>query len=76
MKDVDYYSTVSQICSAALRNPEVSGNFQNAANTMTAWQESLVRLEAAKVAETEAAKAPVDQAKDDTAPPANGPSAG
>lgn len=81
MTDVDYYRTVSQICSAALRSLEVSGNFQNAANTMTVWQESLKRLEAAEVAE-KAAKAPVDPAKEPSAPaeppqaPANGPSAG
>lgn len=51
MKDVEFYSTVSQICSVALRTPDVSGNFQNAANTMNTWQEALARLEAAKAAE-------------------------
>ncbi len=76
MKDVDYYTTVAQICSAALRNPEVSGNFQNSANTMTAWQESLVRLEAAKAAEEAKPATPPAPAPEPPAPSDDGPSAG
>lgn len=58
MNDIDFYTTVAQICSTALRMEEVSKNFSNAANVLSVWQESLKRLEASRSNASEPPNAP------------------
>jgi hypothetical protein len=44
MDDKKYFGLVAEICSAALGNPAVNRNFQDSANTVAAWNETLIRL--------------------------------